>query len=177
MIAVGIGIGVILHGGAHLTCDFPRLLHATEEEYEPMKPYFGDEQPDNYWWFVKGVEGVTGIIMVVLMVIAFTLATPWFRRNKLNLPKPLKRLTGFNAFWYSHHLFIIVYTLLIVHGIKLYLTKKWYQKTVSDQLPYHQFLCFSFSFNLMLTSFFNLFIDCRHGCIWLSRWFFMLVRD
>ncbi|KAH9658273.1 Respiratory burst oxidase [Citrus sinensis] len=129
VIAVGIGIGVILHGGAHLTCDFPRLLHATEEEYEPMKPYFGDEQPDNYWWFVKGVEGVTGIIMVVLMVIAFTLATPWFRRNKLNLPKPLKRLTGFNAFWYSHHLFIIVYTLLIVHGIKLYLTKKWYQKT------------------------------------------------
>lgn len=129
VIAVGIGIGVLLHGGAHLTCDFPRLLHATEEEYEPMKPYFGEEQPDNYWWFVKGVEGVTGIIMVVLMVIAFTLATPWFRRNKLNLPKPLKRLTGFNAFWYSHHLFIIVYTLLIVHGIKLYLTKKWYQKT------------------------------------------------
>lgn len=129
VIAVGIGIGVLLHGGAHLTCDFPRIIHATEEEYEPMKPYFGEEQPDNYWWFVKGVEGVTGIIMVVLMVIAFTLATPWFRRNKLNLPKPLKRLTGFNAFWYSHHLFIIVYTLLIVHGIKLYLSKKWYQKT------------------------------------------------
>ncbi|XP_022768970.1 respiratory burst oxidase homolog protein D-like [Durio zibethinus] len=129
VIAVGITIGVILHGGAHLTCDFPRLLHATEEEYEPMKPYFGDEQPPNYWWFVKGVEGITGIIMVVLMAIAFTLATPWFRRNKLNLPKFLKKLTGFNAFWYSHHLFVIVYTLLIVHGIYLYLTKKWYQKT------------------------------------------------
>ncbi|KAF3430880.1 hypothetical protein FNV43_RR25610 [Rhamnella rubrinervis] len=129
VIAVGIAIGVGLHAGAHLTCDFPRLLHATEEEYEPMKPYFGEEQPENYWWFVKGVEGVTGIIMVVLMAIAFTLATPWFRRNKLNLPKPLKKLTGFNAFWYSHHLFVIVYTLLIVHGIYLYLTKTWYQKT------------------------------------------------
>ncbi|KAI4343465.1 hypothetical protein L6164_010809 [Bauhinia variegata] len=129
VIAVGISIGVGLHGIAHLACDFPRLLHATEEEYEPMKPYFGEEQPPNYWWFVKGVEGVTGIIMVVLMAIAFTLATPWFRRNKLNLPKPIKKLTGFNAFWYSHHLFVIVYALLIVHGIKLYLTKKWYQKT------------------------------------------------
>ncbi|XWS25753.1 hypothetical protein CRYUN_Cryun27aG0094800 [Craigia yunnanensis] len=129
VIAVGIAIGVILHGGAHLTCDFPRLLHATEEEYEPMEPFFGEEQPENYWWFLKGVEGVTGIIMVVLMSIAFTLATPWFRRNKLNLPKFLKKLTGFNAFWYSHHLFVIVYTLLIVHGIYLYLTKKWYQKT------------------------------------------------
>ncbi|KAJ8759373.1 hypothetical protein K2173_006893 [Erythroxylum novogranatense] len=109
VIAVGIAIGVGLHAGAHLTCDFPRLLHATEEEYEPMKPYFG-----------KNNLQTTG---------AFTLATPWFRRNKLNLPKPLKKLTGFNAFWYSHHLFVIVYALLIVHGIKLYLTKQWYNKT------------------------------------------------
>uniref|UniRef100_A0A7N0RAS0 Uncharacterized protein n=1 Tax=Kalanchoe fedtschenkoi TaxID=63787 RepID=A0A7N0RAS0_KALFE len=129
VIAIAIAIGVVLHGGAHLTCDFPKLLHASEEEYEPMKKYFGEEQPDNYWWFLKGVAGVTGIIMVVLMVIAFTLATPWFRRNKLNLPNFLKKLTGFNAFWYSHHLFVIVYTLLIVHGIYLYLTLVWYQKT------------------------------------------------
>ncbi|XP_058102675.1 respiratory burst oxidase homolog protein C-like [Magnolia sinica] len=129
VIAVMIGIGVGLHAGAHLTCDFPRLLHATEEEYEPMKPYFGDDQPSNYWWFVKGVEGITGIIMVVLMAIAFTLATPWFRRNKLKLPKPLQKLTGFNAFWYSHHLFVIVYVLLVVHGIYLYLSKEWYKKT------------------------------------------------
>lgn len=129
VIAAMIVVGVGLHAGAHLACDFPRILSATEEEYEPLKPYFGEEQPESYWWFVKGVEGVTGIVMVVLMAIAFTLATPWFRRNKLNLPKPLKKLTGFNAFWYSHHLFVIVYALLIVHGIKLYLTKTWYHKT------------------------------------------------
>ncbi|KAH9328658.1 hypothetical protein KI387_000766 [Taxus chinensis] len=129
VIAAAIAIGVGLHAGAHLTCDFPRLLHASEEEYEPMKPFFGEEKPPNYWWFVKGVEGVTGIIIVVLMAIAFVLATPWFRRNRLNLPKSLKRLTGFNAFWYSHHLFVIVYALLIVHGIKLYLSHKWYKKT------------------------------------------------
>ncbi|KAM7269087.1 hypothetical protein ACFE04_024584 [Oxalis oulophora] len=129
VIAGGITVGALLHVIAHVTCDFPRLLHASPEKYEPMKQYFGETQPPNYWWFVKGVEGWTGIVMVVLMTIAFILATPWFRRNKLNLPKPLKRLTGFNAFWYSHHLFIIVYALLIVHGIKLYLTKEWYKKT------------------------------------------------
>ncbi|KAJ0571074.1 putative NAD(P)H oxidase (H(2)O(2)-forming) [Helianthus annuus] len=128
VIAVGIMIGVGLHAISHLVCDFPRLLSATEEEYEPMVQYFG-EQPDSYWHFVKEAEGYTGITMVVLMAIAFTLATPWLRRGRLNLPKPLKKLTGFNAFWYSHHLFIIVYTLLIVHGIKLYLTKEWYKKT------------------------------------------------
>ncbi|KAK9080589.1 hypothetical protein SSX86_000347 [Deinandra increscens subsp. villosa] len=128
VIAIGITIGVGLHAISHLSCDFPRLLSATEEEYEPMVQFFG-EQPDSYWHFVKEAEGYTGIIMVVLMAIAFTLATPWLRRGRLNLPKPLKKLTGFNAFWYSHHLFVIVYTLLIVHGIKLYLTKEWYKKT------------------------------------------------
>ncbi|XP_055832354.1 respiratory burst oxidase homolog protein D isoform X1 [Solanum dulcamara] len=129
MMAVAIAIGVGIHVLAHMTCDFPRLLNASPEKYKPMEPYFGD-QPTNYWHFVKGVEGVSGIIMVVLMAVAFTLATQQFRRNKIRLPRPLNKLTGFNAFWYSHHLFVIVYSLLIVHGVKLYLTKEWYKKTI-----------------------------------------------
>ncbi|WKA02787.1 hypothetical protein VitviT2T_020941 [Vitis vinifera] len=129
VIAFGIALGVGVHAIAHLTCDFPRLLHATEEQYEPMEKYFGHDQPRSYWWFVKGTEGWTGVVMVVLMAIAYILAQPWFRRNRLNLPKTLKRLTGFNAFWYSHHLFIIVYVLFVIHGYYLYLTKKWYKKT------------------------------------------------
>ncbi|XP_050379231.1 respiratory burst oxidase homolog protein C [Argentina anserina] len=129
VIAIGISIGVGIHSIYHLACDFPRLIEADSDKYAPMKRFFG-EQPSNYWFFVKSVEGVTGIVMVALMTIAFTLAAPCFRRGKLkNLPQPLKRLTGFNAFWYSHHLFVIVYTLLIVHGEYLYLTKEWYKRT------------------------------------------------
>ncbi|XWS60169.1 hypothetical protein CRYUN_Cryun07bG0012200 [Craigia yunnanensis] len=142
VISVGISIGVGIHAISHLACDFPRLLHAIPDEYEPMIKYFG-EQPKSYWHFVKHPEGVTGIVMVVLMAIAFTLAAPCFRRGRMNLPKPLKKLTGFNAFWYSHHLFVIVYTLLIVHGIKLFLTKKWYKKTTWMYLavPVILYLC------------------------------------
>ncbi|OMO52315.1 Cytochrome b245, heavy chain [Corchorus olitorius] len=142
VIAVAISIGVGIHAIAHLTCDFPRLLHATPEEYKPMIQYFG-EQPDSYWHYVKHIEGITGLVMVVLMAIAFTLAAPCFRRGRMNLPKPLKKLTGFNAFWYSHHLFVIVYTLLVVHGIKLFLTKKWYKKTTWMYLavPVFLYLC------------------------------------
>lgn len=114
-----------------------------------MEPFFGEERPDNYWWFVKGTEGWTGVVMVVLMAIAFTLALPWLRRNKLNnLPKTLKKLTGFNAFWYSHHLFIIVYILFIVHGHFLYLTKKWYKKTVSI-FKFNQFVK-TFNLNMLI---------------------------
>ncbi|KAK1401699.1 respiratory burst oxidase-like [Heracleum sosnowskyi] len=128
VIATGIAIGVCLHVIPHLTCDFPRLLHSTDEEYEPMRRFFG-HRPSEYWWFVRGTEGWTGITMLVLMTIAFTLANPWFRQNRLQLPKMIKRLTGYNAFWYSHHLFIIVYVLLIIHGTFVYLSKEWYHKT------------------------------------------------
>jgi respiratory burst oxidase len=78
---------------------------------------------------VKGVEGVTGVIMVVCMLIAFTLATRWFRRSLVKLPKPFDKLTGFNAFWYSHHLFIIVYISLVIHGERVFLILDWYKRT------------------------------------------------
>ncbi|KAI3959399.1 hypothetical protein MKW98_018989 [Papaver atlanticum] len=131
VIVIGIGIGVAAHALAHLTCNFPRLIHAKEGEYELMQPFFGKHHPGNYWWFLKGVEGLTGIIMVILMAIAFTLAIKWPRLKKVKDAKSWswERLAGFNMFWYSHHLFIIVYTLLIVHGSKTYLSKEWYTKT------------------------------------------------
>lgn len=116
-----------------------------------MKPFFGDDRPNNYWWFVKGTEGWTGVLMVVLMAIAFILAQPWFRRNRLNLPKSLKKLTGFNAFWYSHHLFVIVYVLFIIHGYFLYLSKKWYKKTVRAWSLSDMYLC-SFSLPFFLAN-------------------------
>lgn len=145
-----------------------------------MKPFFGQKRPDDYWWFVKGTEGWTGVVMVALMLVAYTLAQPWFRRNRLrNLPKTLKKLTGFNAFWYSHHLFVVVYILFIIHGHFLYLSKKWDKKTVSAPSNY----CITTSVKhiykwqspllFSVSSLFNILIfmndHCRHGCIWLSQ--------
>lgn len=129
-VAAAIVIGIILHAGNHLVCDFPRLIHADNKDYQNfLSNDFGQSKP-GYIDLVKGVEGVTGIIMVILMAIAFTLATRWFRRSLFKLPKPFDRLTGFNAFWYSHHLLVIVYILLIIHGTFLFLVHKWYSKTV-----------------------------------------------
>ncbi|KAL0012940.1 hypothetical protein SO802_000009 [Lithocarpus litseifolius] len=76
MIAGGIAIGVGIHSIFHMACDFPRLILASSDRYEPMEIFFG-KQPLKYWNFVKSVEGVTGVIMVVLMAISFTLACPW----------------------------------------------------------------------------------------------------
>uniref|UniRef100_A0A6N2K068 FAD-binding FR-type domain-containing protein n=1 Tax=Salix viminalis TaxID=40686 RepID=A0A6N2K068_SALVM len=128
-IAAAIVIGVILHAGNHLACDFPKLINSSHDDYDLfLKDDFGAKKP-SYASLARGAEGVTGILMVIIMAVAFTLATRWFRKSLIKFPKPFDRLTGFNAFWYSHHLFVIVYILLVIHGVCLYLVHKWYKKT------------------------------------------------
>ncbi|XP_048228103.1 respiratory burst oxidase homolog protein E isoform X2 [Ricinus communis] len=127
IIACAIAIGVFLHAGNHLLCDFPRLVNSSPDEFALIASDFHNKKP-TYHDLITGVEGITGISMVLLMAIAFTLATRQFRRNVVKLPAPLNRLTGFNAFWYSHHLLGLVYVLLLAHGTFLYLAHKWSQK-------------------------------------------------
>ncbi|KAL0344992.1 UNVERIFIED_CONTAM: Respiratory burst oxidaseprotein E [Sesamum radiatum] len=128
VIACAIAIGVMVHAGVHLSCDFPRLVRSSPEKFELIAADFNGEKP-TYKSLVSTVTATTGIVMVVLMIIAFTLATRSFRRNGVKLPPPLNRLTGFNAFWYSHHLLGVVYVLLLIHGTFLFLVHQWYKKT------------------------------------------------
>ena len=129
IIALAIVIGVAVHAVTHLSCDFPLLINSSPEKFSLIASDFHNKKP-TYKTLLTGVEGVTGISMVILMIISFTLATHHLRRSALRLPPPFNRLTGFNAFWYSHHLLGLVYILLIIHGSFLYLTHRWYQKTV-----------------------------------------------
>lgn len=122
---------------------------------------------------------MTGILMVILMTVAFTLATRWFRRSLIKLPKPFDRLTGFNAFWYSHHLFFIVYVLLVIHGVYLYLEHRWYRKTVSMNDTSLLILYLLIEHGTYFVPTRNVcsgyrFIACRLGCIWPSQFYYML---
>ncbi|CAN8292468.1 unnamed protein product [Cochlearia groenlandica] len=127
-IACAILIGILVHAGTHLACDFPRIINSSPQEFELIASAFDGLKP-TFKDLMTGAEGITGISMVILMTISFTLASTHFRRNRVRLPAPLDRLTGFNAFWYTHHLLVVVYILLIVHGTFLFFATKWYQKT------------------------------------------------
>ncbi|XP_061364958.1 respiratory burst oxidase homolog protein A-like [Gastrolobium bilobum] len=129
LIAGGIVVGVILHGGTHLACDFPRISESDRSIFrQTIAAGFGYHQP-TYMEILTTTEVATGIGMVVLMAIAFSLATKWPRRRSTVLPVSLRRVTGYNTFWYSHHLFVLVYALLIVHSMFLFLTDKLMEKT------------------------------------------------
>ncbi|GMQ10915.1 hypothetical protein CsSME_00053727 [Camellia sinensis var. sinensis] len=128
-IAGGIVIGVILHGGTHLACDFPRISGSDSTIFQQtIAAQFRYHQP-SYMEILATTEVMTGIAMVILMTIAFSLATKWPRRQSPLLPRSIRQVTGFNTFWYSHHLFIIVYALLIVHSMFLFLTNDVTEKT------------------------------------------------
>ncbi|GMI89386.1 hypothetical protein like AT1G19230 [Hibiscus trionum] len=128
-IACAIAIGILVHAGSHLACDFIRLTNAPPEKFALIASDFNHGKQPTYTELLTGILGVTGIAMVILMAIAFVLATSHFRRNVLRFPAPFNRLTGFNAFWYSHHLLGLVYILLVIHGTFLYLAHQWYQKS------------------------------------------------
>ncbi|CAL5001784.1 unnamed protein product [Urochloa decumbens] len=142
IIATAIAVGICLHAGNHLACDFPRLIASGPTEYRLVARYFGAEKP-TYRALLAGAEGVTGIVMVTLMAVSFTLATRPFRNRQEIAANnkgagagrrrrrffSLGHLAGFNAFWYSHHLLIVVYLLLLVHGWFMFLVDRWYQRT------------------------------------------------
>ncbi|KAL4318758.1 hypothetical protein GQ457_18G001750 [Hibiscus cannabinus] len=128
-IACAIAIGVLVHAGNHLACDFIRLTDAPPEIFDLIASDFSHGKQPAYTELLIGILGVTGIAMVIFMSIAFILATSHFRKNILRFPAPFNRLTGFNAFWYSHHLLGLVYILLVIHGTFLFLAHKWYQKS------------------------------------------------
>ncbi|KAL5202127.1 hypothetical protein ABZP36_013079 [Zizania latifolia] len=129
VIALGIAIGASTHTLAHVTCDFPRLISCPRDKFQAtLGPYFNFVQP-TLLSLLASTPGWTGILLIIIMPFSFTLATHSFRRSVVKLPSPLHHLAGFNAFWYSHHLLVIAYFLLLLHSYFIFLTKQWYKRT------------------------------------------------
>ncbi|XP_075490615.1 putative respiratory burst oxidase homolog protein H [Primulina tabacum] len=129
LIALCIAIATLVHTLMHSGCNFVRLTKCPNNQFNAIfGPAFHFHQP-SYLGIVGTVLGITGILMIILMIFSFTLAMHSFRRNVVKLPWPLHHLAGFNSFWYAHHLLALVYALLIIHGYFIFLTRQWYKKT------------------------------------------------
>ncbi|XP_019431277.1 PREDICTED: putative respiratory burst oxidase homolog protein H [Lupinus angustifolius] len=129
LIAAAVVVGTLIHAVMHISCDIPRLVSCPNQKFLAILGSGFDYNQPTYLGVVASIVGITGIAMVLIMAFSFTLATHYFRKSVVKLPSPLHRLAGFNAFWYAHHLLIVVYILLIIHGYFLFLTKDWQKKT------------------------------------------------
>jgi Ferric reductase like transmembrane component len=130
IIALAITIATFIHTIMHISCDFPRLVTCPRDKFENiLGPDFDYKQPTVVTLLISP-PGWTGVLMVIIMTFSFTLATHFFRRRAVKLSVPYRHLAGFNAFWYAHHLLVLVYIMLVIHSFFIFLTKEWYKKTV-----------------------------------------------
>ncbi|XP_065174926.1 dual oxidase 1-like [Sycon ciliatum] len=75
-----------------LTCLFREYYHLS------------DELPKFQFWLFNTLTGVTGYLLVLVCVTLYIFAMPYARRYL------------FRTFWITHHLYIVMYILLILHG-------------------------------------------------------------
>ncbi|XP_059558495.1 dual oxidase 2 isoform X1 [Myotis daubentonii] len=57
-----------------------------------------------YWWFFQTVPGMTGVLLLLVLAIMYVFASHHFRRR------------SFRGFWLTHHLYVLLYILIIIHG-------------------------------------------------------------
>ncbi|NXX29411.1 DUOX2 oxidase, partial [Nicator chloris] len=65
----------------------------------------GSQLPQKYyWWFFQTVPGMTGVLLLVVLAVMYVFATHHFRH------------VSFQGFWITHHLYVLLYILVIIHG-------------------------------------------------------------
>ncbi|NXG55440.1 DUOX2 oxidase, partial [Hemiprocne comata] len=65
----------------------------------------GSQLPQKYyWWFFQTIPGMTGVLLLVIVAVMYVFATHHFRR------------VSFQGFWITHHLYMLLYILIIIHG-------------------------------------------------------------
>ncbi|XP_068000299.1 dual oxidase 2 isoform X2 [Melanerpes formicivorus] len=64
----------------------------------------GSQLPQKYyWWFFQTIPGVSGVLLLVVLAVIYVFATHHFRR------------VSFQAFWLTHHLYLLLYSLPRFH--------------------------------------------------------------
>lgn len=107
-IAMAAAFFSVLHSAAHavniysfsanplnvLACLFPGAIYDDGSEI-PLK---------FHWWFFRNITGMTGVLLLFVFSFLHIFALHYFRR------------ISFRAFWLSHHLYIVIYILILLHG-------------------------------------------------------------
>eukprot|EP00817_Percolomonadidae_sp_ATCC50343_P000528 CAMPEP_0117430342 /NCGR_PEP_ID=MMETSP0758-20121206/9869_1 /TAXON_ID=63605 /ORGANISM="Percolomonas cosmopolitus, Strain AE-1 (ATCC 50343)" /LENGTH=537 /DNA_ID=CAMNT_0005218241 /DNA_START=320 /DNA_END=1930 /DNA_ORIENTATION=+ len=133
-LAYWVAVCGLLHGGAHYfnyaCCVFqyfavPAAANAGNLNITPVKlpdrlnPALGNPEPNAFmvqWipysyadWVKTTKYGLTGNLLWIVMVIMYSASNKSFRRT-----------SNFTYFWFIHHLFIVFFVLLLVHGKKFW---------------------------------------------------------
>ncbi|CAB9501990.1 oxidase homolog protein [Seminavis robusta] len=97
----------LLHCAAH-ACDFHRFVHHPYEEdlylLFPNEAYIPEDPAGRWKLLLRQPAAITGIIMAFCILIAYPTVMMY-------------RRLGYNVFWYSHHLLLVMLVALLFHGV------------------------------------------------------------
>jgi hypothetical protein len=120
-VGYAIGIWSLIHVGAHIY-NYERFvaahdeystlsaalnllfLHASESQVNPFQRI--DSNTLGVGAMLSTVAGVTGVILVVCLLLIFSSSTGLVRRS------------FYEIFWFVHHVFIVFFVCLIIHGFQ-----------------------------------------------------------
>eukprot|EP01112_Ceratiomyxa_fruticulosa_P000009 TRINITY_DN0_c1_g1_i1.p1 TRINITY_DN0_c1_g1~~TRINITY_DN0_c1_g1_i1.p1 ORF type:complete len:525 (+),score=105.37 TRINITY_DN0_c1_g1_i1:195-1769(+) len=102
LLAFLIAVGTIIHAMAHYI-NYLRLSHAPLKTLTSLSPLL-TAVPTISGLCYTSIPGATGHLVVMIMIFMYTTAIESIRR-------PL-----FELFWFTHHLFIFFFALLMLHG-------------------------------------------------------------
>ena len=120
-----IGIVAGFLGIIHSICHYVNLVRLARSDYSKMvriglmdDNLEGDAAvpPNIYFWSYVTIPGWTGHLLLIVMLL---LHGATFRKL---------RHSNFEVFWYSHHLFVVYFGLLIGHGMQAILEAAGYWK-------------------------------------------------
>jgi predicted ferric reductase len=103
-VAIAMFLAALGHTAAHIT-DF---LLFSEEDVQVLNRVFDlnlTKTPTFLELLLTTIPGITGLLMILILTAIFATAL-----------KKSFRDSNFNTFWFVHHLFLIFYALLIIHG-------------------------------------------------------------
>uniref|UniRef100_A0A8C5IID4 NADPH oxidase 3 n=1 Tax=Junco hyemalis TaxID=40217 RepID=A0A8C5IID4_JUNHY len=125
MVAYGIALNATIHIVAHsinieryhssqskeageLRNKLSGLGKSPNESYlNPIRTYetIHDPQPISGYALLTTIAGITGVVITVALILIMTSSTELIRRS------------CYEVFWYTHHLFVVFFIGLIVHGM------------------------------------------------------------
>ena len=65
-----------------------------------------DQKPDVTFWLLGTVAGSTGLMLYAVFCTIYVFALPCVREK------------GYNCFWFTHQLYILLYALSLLHGLQ-----------------------------------------------------------
>eukprot|EP01132_Coremiostelium_polycephalum_P006213 gene6213-7736_t len=97
-------VGLILGSAIHCVAHYVNFEIITNKPYEEVEKYLGNVEFTRMYFMYKSVPGITGHLLVIVLVLIVTSSIERIRR-------PM-----FEIFYYTHHLFIVYFVLLCFHG-------------------------------------------------------------